>query len=239
MSTLVWTPPQGPATRPEYPGWQSAKYVPLPIIEYYAEETLRLFAQRCGGSVTFPVDAERLAREVLGLDIYYDDGTIMDEMESGLLGCLFADGMPCPATGRDRVIMVNDGPRYRGVTAAFTILHEGGHWLLHVPQDAVAEEPLSYCRAEELLPSWSKVPPREWQASRLAAEVLMPREMVCRILDGREPEGEVINLEIYGRIFREFFGVSQEAMEKRLSDLKYRYAFGRYPYANLAKATSS
>ena len=236
MSWGTWTPtPGSESDRPKFPGWRSQEYVPLEIIEAYAEDVLSQFAKRCGGEVSFPLDAERLVREVFGLEVYYDDGTIMDGLATGLLGCLYADGMPCPATGTDRVILVNDSPRFRGVTTAFTILHEVGHLLLHHPLDAVAAESTAYCRTADVVPPrWSRVPPREWQASRLAGEILMPKDRVRWLLDGQDP-GNVINLEIYGPQFRDYFGVSQAAMEKRLSDLGYKCAFGRSAYANLTQ----
>lgn len=235
MRDQLWTPAAIDGTeRSQFAGWRSKEFVPLEIIEAYAEDSLRLFAEKCGGGVSFPLDAERLVRELFNLEVYYDDGTIMDAMDAHLLGCLYPEGMVCPATGSDGWIMVNDAPRYRGVTTEFIILHEGGHWLLHHPKDAVATENSAYCRTEDFQPRWSRVPPREWQASRLAAEILMPRERVSWLLDGKQPP-EVINLDIYGERFREYFGVSQAAMEKRLHDLDYKCAFGRSAYANVTQ----
>jgi hypothetical protein len=237
MSSAVWTPGRrDQEDRTSFPGWWSKDYVPLPIIERYADDALRLFAGRCGGGVSFPLDAEQLVQGLFGLDVYYDNGSIMDAIDPQLLGCLYADGMVCPATGTDRVIMVNDAPRFKGVTTAFTILHEAGHWLLHHPKDAVDAGRSAYCRTEDVQPRWSRVPPREWQASRFAGEVLMPRERVRWLLDGREP-GDIINLQIYGLTFRQYFGVSQAAMEKRLFDLGYKCAFGRHAYANVTTVT--
>ena len=60
----------------------------------------------------------------------------------------------------------------------------------------------------------------------------MPRGKVSWLLDGKQPP-EIINLDIYGSNFRAYFGVSQAAMEKRLFDLGYKCAFGRYAYANV------
>ena len=232
MTNRTWSPATDVKDRPRFKGWRSKEFVPLEIIEAYAEDTLRLFAEACGGRVAFPLQAERLVKELFQLEVYYDDGTIMDRIDSQLLGSLYAEGMICPATGSDRVIMVNDASRYADVTASFTILHEAGHWLIHHPVDAAATEISAYCRSEEALPTWSKVPPREWQANRLAGEVLMPTEMVARVLDGCHPP-EIVNLAIYGPRFREFFDVSQAAMEKRLSDLGYTCVGGRRAFADV------
>jgi Zn-dependent peptidase ImmA (M78 family) len=136
-------------------------------------------------------------------------------------------------TDQDRTIVVNDSERFRSVTTAFTILHELGHYLLHYPKDTVALGlPPTYCRSEHVTPSKKdKVPPREWQASRFASEVLMPRDKVVEVLGGKKP-GDLVNLLHWGDRFRRIFGVSQAAMEKRLFDLGYRCIMGRYGWAN-------
>jgi transcriptional regulator with XRE-family HTH domain len=216
------------------PDWRTGEFIPLDIIETYANDALRLFSGRLGDDL-FPLDAEFLVRELFNLEVFYDDGRFMDAIGTNLLGCLFADGMPCPATGTDRVIMVNDSPRFRSVTSAFTIVHELGHYLFHYPKDAIAPTTASYCRSGDVQPAGAtSVPPREWQASRFASELLMPKDKVRWLLDGRPP-GDIINLELYGDNFRRFFGVSQAAMEKRLYDLGYKCAMGRYAYANVTR----
>lgn len=217
------------------PAWQPGEFIPISRIETYANDSLRLFAERVGHEITFPLDAESLVGDVFNLEVFYDDGQFMDRLGDGLLGCLYPDGMPCPPTGSDRVIVVNEAARFRWVTTAFTILHELGHFLLHFPKDAVASVDASYCRSSEVQPSGkTRVPPREWQASRFAAEVLMPKGRVQWLLDGKPPgANEIINLDNYGTQFRQYFGVSQAAMEKRLSDLAYKCAYGRYAYANV------
>jgi hypothetical protein len=58
----------------------------------------------------------------------------------------------------------------------------------------------------------------------------MPADKVAWVLDGRQP-GDTLDIRREGYSFREFFGVSQEAMEKRLYDLGYRCQHGRYKYA--------
>ena len=217
------------------PRWRSGEFIPLGMIEAYANDALRLFGERHGGEDLFPLNAELLVGELFGLEVFYDDGNFMDTIATNLLGCLFADGMPCPATGGDRTIAVNDAPRFRSVTTAFTILHELGHYLFHYPKDAIAPATASYCRSRDVQPAANtKVPPREWQASRFASELLMPKDKVRWLLDGR-PTGDIVNLDIYGDTFRRFFGVSQAAMEKRLYDLGYKCAMGRYAYANVTR----
>ena len=176
---------------------------------------------------------------VFNLEVHYDGEGVLDEMTPGLLGCLYADGSPSP-WGSDRLIVVNSSARYANVTENFTILHEGGHYLFHHPIDALAiSRSATYCRSDQVdSGTKSRVPPREWQASRFASEVLMPKAKVSWLLDGKAPP-ELINLDLYGSRFREFFGVSQAAMEKRLFDLGYKCMFGRHAYANVTNTSAN
>jgi transcriptional regulator with XRE-family HTH domain len=208
-------------------------FVHLSAIEAEAREVLRAFGECLGGELAFPLDAELLVRKVASLEVHYDGEGYLDSIDRSLLGCLFPDGVTFPVTERDRTIVVNDAERFRSVTTAFTILHELGHYLLHYPKDAAGvSRPPTYCRPGDLSPARKgKVPPREWQANRFASEVLMPRDKVVEVLGGKKP-GDLVNLKNHGDRFRRIFGVSQEAMEKRLFDLGYRCIMGRYGYAN-------
>ena len=221
-----------------YGGPRLDQYFPLAVIENHARKTLRLVADLSGGKISYPLEAERLVRELFQFDVFYDDGTIMDQIDPLLVGALYPEGMVCPATGSDRVIMVNDAPRFSRVTTSFTILHEVGHLLLHHPLDTTAGVAEAYCRTKEGHPTWSRVPPREWQAGRLAGEMLMPKELVTRVLDGIKPP-EVVDLATYGPYFRKVFDVSQAAMEKRLADRSYSSVSGMYPFADVSETRGS
>jgi transcriptional regulator with XRE-family HTH domain len=214
-------------------GIGAGEFVHLSIIEAQAEDVLRVFRERVGGELTFPLEAELLVRKVASLEVHYDGEGYLDSIDRSLLGCLFPDGVLFPVTDQDRTIVVNDSQRFRSVTTAFTIVHELGHYLLHYPKDAAAAGlPPTYCRSGHVAPSKKdRVPPREWQASRFASEVLMPRDKVIEVLGGKKP-GDLVNLRNHGDRFRRIFGVSQAAMEKRLFDLRYRCIMGRYGYAN-------
>ena len=209
------------------------EFIHLSTVEAQANDVLCAFRECLGGELTFPLDAEVLVRKVASLDVHYDGEGYLDSIDRSLLGCLFPDGVPFPITGQDRTVVVNDSERFRSVTAGFTILHELGHYLLHYPTDAAGvARPPTYCRSGHVAPSKKdKVPPREWQASRFASEVLMPRDKVIEVLGGKKP-GDLVNLRNCGDRFRRIFGVSQAAMEKRLFDLGYRCIMGRYGYAN-------
>jgi transcriptional regulator with XRE-family HTH domain len=209
------------------------EFVHLSVIEAEAREVVRVFGDCLGADLSFPLDAELLVRKVASLEVHYDGQGYLDSIDQSLLGCLFPDGVPFPVTDRDRTVVVNDSERFRSVTTAFTILHELGHYVLHYPKDTAAvARPPTYCRSGHITPSRKdKVPPREWQASRFASEVLMPRDKVVEVLGGKKP-GDLVNLLHWGDRFRRFFGVSQAATEKRLFDLGYRCIMGHYGWAN-------
>jgi transcriptional regulator with XRE-family HTH domain len=213
------------------------EFLPIQRIERLASEALKAFADRIGVDVDdlrYPLDAELLVRTVFDLDVHYDGEGVLDSIDSSLLGCLYAEGDESP-WGVDRLVVVNSSQRYEAVTDNFTILHEAGHYVFHRPLDALAPTPnaILYCRSgDRVSVAKAKVDPREWQASRFASEVLMPKKKVAWFLHDKEPPA-VVNLNEHGRAFRGFFGVSQAAMEKRLYDLGYRCAFGRYAYANI------
>lgn len=233
MTLRDFTTAHRPTILPDKGGRTSSNFIPLPTIERYAADALAQFAKKQTTEPSFPLDAELLVRELFGLDVHYDDGRYMDDIAPNLLGCLFADGMPSPLDGRDRLIMVNDSSRFQSITTAFTILHELGHYLFHYPKDAIAPAVPAYCRSGDVQgEKRAGVDAREWQASRFASEVLMPKDRVRWLVDAK-PSGEIINLDIYGERFRSYFGVSQAAMEKRFYDLGYKCAFGRYAYANV------
>jgi len=211
----------------------AGEFLPLSLIEVQAKDVLHVFRESMGGELTFPLDAELIVRKVASLEVYYDGDSYLDSIDRSLLGCLFPDGVPFPVTDQDCTVVVNDSERFRSVTTAFTILHELGHYLLHYPKDSAAtgSRP-TYCRSGHVAPSKKdKVPPREWQASRFASEVLMPRDKVLEVLGGKKP-GDLVNLKNHGDRFRRIFGVSQGAMEKRLFDLGYQCIMGRCGYAN-------
>jgi hypothetical protein len=209
------------------------QFLPIEQIERCAGDTLSEYARQLGCAPRFPLDAEEVAKLVFGLEVYYDGEGFLDSIDRTLLGALYPDGHICPATDTDRMIVVNSAPRFRHVTPGITILHEVGHYRFHFPQDRLAPntEP-AYCREGHISGQRElKVPPREWQASRFASEVLMQRDKVVEVLGGKKP-GDLVNLRHHGDRFRRIFGVSQGAMEKRLFDLGYRCIMGRYGYAN-------
>jgi hypothetical protein len=126
-----------------------------------ADELLRRYQERFGGSPGPPVPVEAIAEDLLGLSVA--------ESES-----LEVSGMLLPA---QREVWLNAGepaPRRR-----FTLAHEVGHWVCQVLEGRGAPV---MCRAEVVGVGEGKALERE--ANVFAAEFLMPEEVVRDRFDG-------------------------------------------------------
>jgi len=213
------------------------EFLSVEQIRLYAEESLRLYSEKLGRGLAFPLNAEDLARRVWGLDVYYDgEGYLDREAGTSVLAVLFPERFVCPLTGTGKVIVINDAPRFRRVTTGFSILHEVGHYHLqwikgHWPPHH--ERKPIYCRSDDITgKTQSRIPAIEWQANRYAGEIYMPAREIPRLLDGKHPgPGEIIVMDVYKPILRHAFGASEAMVEKRLKDLGYRLLGARYPWA--------
>ena len=193
--------------------------------------------------VSFPLDAEDIFHVLFGLSTSYidfDEHGIKWKTGARLLGALYPDGFFF--SGEDRQILVNAGYHnsedaelfpFVGQMQRFTVYLEGGHYAIHVRpgksqtslfprgRDYYRDEPF-LCRGDQIV---GKIyDPVEYQANRYAGAMMMPSEEVYDLV-GRTKS---VDLRIHGSRFRQHFGVSQKAMEKRLLDLGYHYINGKY-----------
>jgi hypothetical protein len=165
-----------------------------------------------GASTGPPVPVEWIAEHILDLCIVWD--ALPADEESPVLGGLD------PVRGE---IVLNDAEARRFAAfpglEAFTLAHEIGHWLLHVPP---------HRRRQPMLPGWERsrawtcggsgvaAARREHQADRFAALLLMPARLLllrCERLD-------LTRFPARYRL-RDEFGVSITAMNLRLKDLGF------------------
>lgn len=191
---------------------------------------------------TFPLNPEDIFYTLFGLTTHYidfDEHGIKSKDDTQLLGALYPEGFYF--CGEDMQILVNAG--CHGAADAelfpfveqmqrFTVFHEGGHHALHVRPTKVQTSFLSsepkhnsqpfVCRSDHI--ASKNYDPLEWQANRYAGAMMMPSMEVYIFVE----RTTFVDLAKCGDEFRSHFGVSQKAMEKRLSDLGYRYANGRY-----------
>lgn len=215
-------------------------------IRQHTIELVRQYERRRGKPVTYPLDPADMFAVLFDLNTVYDHEGRLNQIESGIIGCIFPNGSPSP-WGRDRLIVVNvtkaTGPlKENGKTNRFnlfnptlyndrfTVAHEGmGHFVMQFLQN-IKEENVNrppYCRS-------SGQSPLEWNANFAGGELLMPLDKVMWLLDRKQP-GEVIDLELYATNFTEYFGANRAMMEARLKALGYRMLNARNEWADYVK----
>ena len=138
------------------------------------EETAAQWLEQVGGRSELPVDVDRLAEEVLGLDVQ-EHADLRALIEAHLPAAL--SGLLLPAQARIYVNAV-EARRSPG-RRRFTVAHELGHWHLH--RDGADTARTRFCRpadigegAQEL---WA-ARRLEAEANRFAAALLMPADVV-------------------------------------------------------------
>ena len=203
--------------------------------------------QRRGKKSDFPIDCGDVFSVVFELETIFDTDGVLNSIDKKIIGCLFPDGHPSP-WGRDKQIVINAtkvGENKIGRTIDgririrvcsfdptvfnenFTIAHEGmGHYVHHFLKGITGEKmdrPI-YCRSDDYSPL-------EWQANFAAGELTQPFDKVMWMLDGKEPP-EIIDVEVYGYNYREYFDASQAMMETRLCSLGYKLINAKYPWAD-------
>jgi hypothetical protein len=165
------------------------------------------------------------------LETVYDTDGRLNNLGEGIIGCLFPDGQRSPFGGKDKIIAVNLTPSSNFDPTVFsdahTIAHEGmGHYVLHFLKGVMgkAVDRPTYCRT-------GKKDSMEWQSDFAAGELIQPADKIAWILDGKQP-GEIVNVELYEKNYREYFGANRMMMEARLKALDYKLLNAKYPWAD-------
>ena len=143
-----------------------------------------------------PIDVEGLCK-TLGIRVQYVDfSSIERRVRKEISGAI-------QKWGEEYTILVNeDDPDVR---ARFTIAHELGHYFLHVKDDP-----------RQIVTSFRRDrSPRERQADKFAAELLMPQALIKR-------EYSKMVIPVSDTLAKKF-DVSRPAMRNRLNDLKLMY----------------
>jgi Zn-dependent peptidase ImmA (M78 family) len=206
----------------------------------FEEETALLLAEygnQHGHVTSPPVPIDEIVEEHLKLAVEYRD--LRTEFPEGdVLGAIwFNDKL----IAIDQSLVPEDFPAMRG-RYRFTLAHELGHWRLHRhlylrragERSLLASTP---ARPDHVLRSHA-TDPKEVQANRFAACLLMPREMVKRewhqlrgnmdpiyLTDLRENQTQFLSDEILfehaASPLAEKFEVSPTAMRIRLENMKF------------------
>lgn len=180
--------------------------------QYIEQRAAKLLAdyQRATGKqlMSPPVPVQQIVEAHLDLRLMYDE-IPQDEGERILAYIDPAERTICLNTAHLDLFNEVIG------TEAFTLAHEAGHWELHIFREtSVYLVPGHTGTGERFLCRANQNDPREYQANRFAAALLMPRYLVLASIKGKQLNHWDIVHGLAGD-----FGVSKEALKIRLETL--------------------
>lgn len=191
---------------------KDVSFVPDQIIENKALAMLAGFEAQYGKVTRPPVPIDRLVECYLDLWVDWDD--IADTEGEKVLGCLDPDAKKIYMNTRHR----DHFEDYIG-TEAYTKAHEVGHWDMHVAREEMRQlSLLSSVDSRQVLCRASKWDPREFQAERYAAYLLMPHHLVKSAIEG-------LDIWQWPTLYdlKDLFGVTISAFTNRLKGLSLIY----------------
>lgn len=190
---------------------QPPQYLTNDQIEQKALKLLADFQRSSGIQlIAPPVPVRKIVEAHLNLHLLYDE-IPQDEGERILAYIDPVDRVICLNTLHLDLFEEVIGPE------AFTLAHEAGHWQLHIVKGGWRQSglPLDGMEAgERFLCRANRSNPREYQANRFAAALLMPRYLVLAATQGKQLDQWPVL-----RQLAEAFGVSKEALKIRLESL--------------------
>lgn len=191
---------------------QPARFLPNDEIEQRALKLLADFQRSSSTRLSSPpVPVHQIVEAHLDLHLLYDE-IPQDEGERILAYIDPVDRVICLNTLHLDLFEKVIGPE------AFTLAHEAGHYELHVSKDGWHQFTLPLNGLEDgerFLCRANRSDPREYQANRFAAALLMPRYLVLAAVQGKRLDRWSVLREI-----AEVFGVSKEALKIRLENLE-------------------
>lgn len=191
------------------------EFIPDIALERKALGLLQAYERERSEVIHLPVPVEKLLERTLGLQIVTVE--IEDSPDEMILARIDPDyyGVPTIQLNERRL---DHFESYFG-TEAFSLAHEGGHWVLHLDKgrssqpaipglfDAEPAKPV-LCR---LLSAKDR---REFQAERFAAYLLMPEHLVKDLIRGEK----LTDWKVIARLAHDC-GVSKTAFRRRLEEL--------------------
>lgn len=143
-----------------------------------------------GQEISAPVPVDEILETHLGVSLDFDDLNNMVG-DSDVLGATYAESR---SVFIDVSLDPTEHPMMEG-RYNFTVAHEIGHWILHVPRLRAAELPTVMHRQLGLVQMLvcalgGRKEPIEWQADQFASALLMPKHLVEEAWAERFPSSE-------------------------------------------------
>jgi Zn-dependent peptidase ImmA (M78 family) len=183
------------------------QYMTNSMIEAQAIQDLCAYQKAIGKRLTYPIYADEVIQTVWGVDVEYVDD-LQDKDGKAILACF---------SPHERKVHVNTSEKGTEGRMSFTLAHEAGHVSIHdflsrtTNIDALCRG--SFTEGQEAVAI-------ERQADKYAAYLLMPATAVNeKIEELGYKAGTTIDLMALGKNLKNYFGVSSQALEKRLTDL--------------------
>lgn len=194
----------------------STPYLTSEMIEAQAMQDLLSFQRITRKTLSFPIFADEILESLWGVSVDYQDD-VKDGNGVSVLACFVSE---------KKIVYVNEKMRGPEGRASFTLAHEAGHVSLHNFL-SVLKMTDALCRGS--MPNEEKAKMIERQADKYASALLMPKEELMTKLNECEYSsiGE-INLQKYSQKLTSYFGVSNQALEMRLSDIGITTVGGLY-----------
>jgi hypothetical protein len=178
------------------------------VLEERATQLLAAYGQRYGYVDHLPIPLDHLIE--FHLELAFDCCVIPGSTPE----------VPAALDYHRRCIFLSDLARplfdqYPGLEA-YSIAHEVGHWILHVDHSALGQPSLFEVERERepLLSRHQDRSPREIQAEKFAAYLLMPRDLMLATVENHMLTNWPTLYELAGAI-----GVSISALTRRLAEL--------------------
>jgi IrrE N-terminal-like domain len=165
-------------------------------IEVTAQET---YKNACGAGISpsFPLDVEAIVEVYLGYSLVW--------------GSFIRDGALGSVDWTTSKIRVSDEAMSNSGRSKFTVAHEIGHVILHVPILIAREKQIPLFESARVVLDDTI----EWQADYFASALLMPKDVVSQTFGPLALSAQAIQI---GDV-AEFFGVSNQAARLRLQEL--------------------
>ncbi|MEK7176690.1 MAG: ImmA/IrrE family metallo-endopeptidase [Patescibacteria group bacterium] len=186
------------------------------MVEEQARTDFLKYQRATGRELTFPIYPDEILQGLWGVTVEYLDEVFSSDNEE-VLACFIPE---------KQVVYLNNSMRGLEGRVSFSLAHEAGHVSLHSFLAKVGYKE-ALCRGKLSVGDKEKMIER--QADRYASALLMPKNVLLVKLGQLEhtPTG-VFDLTIYGKKLSDFFGVSHQALERRLADLGISSIGGYY-----------